>query len=170
MPPSAPSPIESIGTLPGPGRPSLFTEELAARICERLAGGESLLSVCEDEGMPAESTVRLWALEDRDGFSAKYTRAREIGYLHMGDELLAIADTTQEGVVIKENDKGTETRTGDMIEHRKLRVEARKWTLARMLPKVYGDKLAHVGGGDADAPIAVQFIELIAVKPDAAAD
>jgi hypothetical protein len=27
-------------------------------------------------------------LEDREGFSAKYARAREIGYLHMGNELL----------------------------------------------------------------------------------
>lgn len=126
------------------GRPSIFSEELATRICERLAAGESLIGICNsDDNMPAESTVRLWALEDRDGFSAKYTRAREIGYLHMGDEMLEIADTTQEGVVVKESEKGTETRSGDMIEHRKLRVETRKWTLARMLPKVYGDRQTH---------------------------
>lgn len=125
------------------GRPSIFTEELAARICERLAAGESLLAVCQSDDMPAESTVRRWALDDHEGFFAKYARAREIGYLHMGDEMLEIADTTQEGVVVKESEKGIETRSGDMIEHRKLRVETRKWTLARMLPKVYGDRQTH---------------------------
>lgn len=123
------------------GRPSRYTGELADRICLRLAAGETLIAICRDDEMPAESTVRAWALEDREGFSAKYTRAREIGYHHMGDELIEIADTTQEGVTIKESDKGTETRTGDMIEHRRLRVEARKWMLARALPKIYGDKI-----------------------------
>lgn len=125
------------------GRPSKFTKQLAARICERLAFGETLIAICRDEDMPSDSTVRMWALEDRGGFSAKYARAREIGYLHMGDELVEIADTTQEGVVVKESEKGTETRSGDMIEHRKLRVDTRKWMLARALPKIYGDRQTH---------------------------
>lgn len=42
----------------------------------------------------------------------------------------------------KETDRGTETRTGDMIEHRRLRVDTWKWMLAKALPKVYGDRLA----------------------------
>jgi hypothetical protein len=147
------------------GRPSKYTEALAARICERLSAGETLIAVCRAEDMPAEATVRLWALEDRDGFSAKYTRAREIGYLHMGDELLEIADTTQEGVTIKEGERGTETRTGDMIEHRRLRVDARKWMLARALPKIYGDKLQvdathhHDLNGISDEDIAQELLD-----------
>lgn len=140
------------------GRPSLYTDELAQRICERLAAGESLLSICEsDPDMPAESTVRLWALDDREGFSARYARAREIGYLHMGDELLTIADTPQEGITVTEKATGTETRTGDMIEHRKLQVDTRKWMLARMLPKVFGDKYTHELGGIGGGPLTVTW-------------
>lgn len=147
------------------GRPSKYTEALAVRICERLSAGETLIAVCRAEDMPAEATVRLWALDDRDGFSAKYTRAREIGYLHMGDELLEIADTTQEGVTIKEGEKGIETRRGDMIEHRRLRVESRKWMLARALPKIYGDKLQvdathhHDLNGISDEDIAKELLD-----------
>src|SRR4051812_2164281 len=63
------------------GRPSTYTAELAATICARLATGETLRAVCRDDGMPSESTVRTWALDDREGFSAHYARAREIGYM-----------------------------------------------------------------------------------------
>ena len=38
----------------------------------------------------------------------------------------------------------------DHIARSRLRVDARKWLLSKMLPKVYGDKVAL--GGDADAP------------------
>ena len=139
------------------GRPSRYTQALADRICERLAAGETLRAICRDDGMPVESAVRAWALNAKSPFYAQYARAREIGYLGMGDELLEIADTTQEGVTVKESDRGTETRTGDMIEHRKLRVDTRKWMLARMLPKVYGDKLAHELGGIGGGPVVVTW-------------
>ena len=85
----------------------------------------------------------------RRGFSPHYARAREIGYATLFDEMLEIADTPQQGVTTKESDKGTETRTGDMIEHGRLRVDTRKWMLAKALPKVYGEKLAaEVTGKD----------------------
>ncbi len=34
------------------GRPSLYTEALAAKLCERLAEGESLRTICADKAMP----------------------------------------------------------------------------------------------------------------------
>ena len=129
-----------------PGRPSLFTPELAARICERLAAGQTLRSICQTTvDMPSEATVRAWALDDVQGFSAQYRRAREIGYHGMFDELKEIADTTEEGVIetVRQTAEGrtVETKTVDMIEHRKLKVATRQWMLGRALPKIYGDKL-----------------------------
>ncbi|WP_433995712.1 hypothetical protein [Bradyrhizobium tropiciagri] len=55
---------------PKPGRPTLYTAEIAATILGRLSEGQTLRAVCRDEALPAESTVRLWALEDREGFAA----------------------------------------------------------------------------------------------------
>lgn len=52
---------------------------------------------------------------------------------------MQIADTTQEGVKTRTTKDGLEVTTGDMIEHRKLQVDTRKWALARMFPKKYGD-------------------------------
>lgn len=40
------------------GRPSKFTQEIADEICRRLAMGESLRSICRDEGFPTEAAVR----------------------------------------------------------------------------------------------------------------
>src|SRR5690606_35856096 len=91
------------------GRPSLYTEELAEKICARLADGESLNSICTDEGMPAESTVRLWTLDINHPFSAKYAQAREIGYLKMADELLDIADDGTNDWVVREREDGSST-------------------------------------------------------------
>lgn len=147
-------------------RTSTFTQEVADAICAELAEGKSLNEACKAEGMPAESTVRAWALDDVEGFSAKYTRARAIGYERLADEILSISDTTQPGVKTKVNEKGeVETTEGDMIEHRRLRVDSRKWMLAKMLPKVYGDKVTHQG--DEDKPIRmVTRIELVAMRAD----
>lgn len=120
----------------------MFTQGMAERLCERLAAGETLRAICRDDDMPAEATVRTWAMDAESPFFAQYTRAREIGYHSMFDHLLEIADTPQEGTVIKEGPRGTEVRTGDMIEHRRLQVDTRKWMLAKALPKVYGDKFS----------------------------
>lgn len=121
------------------------TTKFADVICQRLAEGESLNAICKTKGYPAESTVRAWALDDRNGFSAKYARAREIGYDRLAEEILAIADTPRTGTKSVSKATGLEVTEGDMIEHRRLQVEARKWMLSKMLPKRYGDKLELAG-------------------------
>ncbi len=143
------------------GRPSLHTQALAARICQRLADGETLLGVCRDEAMPSDATVRRWALDDVGGFSSQYAKAREIGYAKLADEILEIANTPVQGTTVttklsKDGDMYDETRRGDMIDHRRLQVDTRKWLLSKALPKVYGDKqqVEHSGSIDFNNTIA----------------
>ena len=124
------------------GRPSTFTRKKADAILARLAEGETLRSVCRDEDMPHESTVRLWAMGDVDGFSTQYARAREVGYHAMADELLDISDDGQNDWMKRnaENNPGWEAN-GEHLQRSRLRVDSRKWLLSKALPKVYGDKL-----------------------------
>ena len=42
------------------GRTSLYTEALAAKICRRLAEGETPRTICRDKVMPTISTVMGW--------------------------------------------------------------------------------------------------------------
>lgn len=123
------------------GRPSDFTQEIADTICERIADGESLRSICNGEDMPNKATVFRW-LASNDTFRDQYARARETQADALFDEILSIADTPQIGEKRKvKEDGGVEISTGDMIEHRRLQVDARKWMAGKLRPKKYGDKL-----------------------------
>lgn len=117
-----------------------YSPEIAAEICDRLAQGESLRAICEDLHMPSERAVRFWVLDDLNGFASQYARARAVGYERMAEEILAISDTPMVGTKSVSKATGLEITEGDMIEHRRLQVDTRKWMLAKMLPKVYGDK------------------------------
>jgi hypothetical protein len=125
------------------GRPSAYSAELADAILTELLTGRSLRDVCSDESMPPESTVRLWALDDREGFATRYSRAREIGYHSMGDEVLEIADDGRNDWVQRRKESG-ETESVPDHEHiarSRLRFDARRWLLSKCLPKIYGDRL-----------------------------
>lgn len=43
-------------------RPRNYKAETARKICERIADGESLRSICEDSKMPSRETVRKWII------------------------------------------------------------------------------------------------------------
>jgi len=134
-----------------PGAPSTFTPEIAAEICKQLMLGKSLREICQAEGMPDRGTVHDWAHDDREGFGSQYMRARAIGIDQIADEAIQIANTPVEGVM--ETDKlgkdgyYTEVRRADMIEHRKLQVDTRKWYVSKLAPKLYGDRthIEHSG-------------------------
>lgn len=137
-------------------RPSEFNQETAEAICERIADGESLRSICTREDMPNKSTVFRW-LEELPDFATKYARAREFQADSMADDIVDIADTTQIGVKTKTNEKGeVETTEGDMIEHRKLRIAARQWTAEKLRPKKYGAFKALELTGANGGPVIIQ--------------
>jgi len=126
------------------GRPSDFAPELAAAICELLAEGLSLRSACTKLGVPTkESSVRRWARDDAN-FAAQYARARLCGYEVHSDEILDISD----GISGEEDNNAA-------VQRDRLRVDARKWILAKMLPKVYGDKITSEISGPGGGPIKI---------------
>ncbi len=58
------------------GRPSRYTPELAAKICRRLAKGETLRAICRDPAMPDKATVLRWLADKKRPNSATSTRTR----------------------------------------------------------------------------------------------
>lgn len=117
-----------------------FTDDAASAICERIALGESLRSICTDESMPAQSTVFKW-LMDQPQFSEQYTRAREMQADTLFDDILEISDDARNDWMERrgEDDAGW-VANGEHIQRSKLRVEARKWMAGKLKPKKYGDK------------------------------
>lgn len=124
------------------GRPSSYSEEVADVILQRIMGGEGLVTICMDDDMPGTSTVYRWlAAPENELFRDRYARAREVQADVLADEILRIADTPQVGRKVKIDADGEEEITeGDMIEHRRLQVDARKWYASKLAPKKYGDK------------------------------
>ena len=128
------------------GRPSLYTQEIADLICTGISEGKSLRSLCVAEDMPSEATVRRWVIDDLEGFSAQYTRARDIGLDCRADALVEDAKIAKDAALGR------------------LSFDADRWYLSKLAPKRYGDKIAHVGGDpeSGDRPIQVSRIELVA--------
>lgn len=124
-------------------RPSKFTQKLADAICEQLADGKSLRTICSTAKMPNRSTVFRW-LAENEVFRDQYARTREEQADVLADEIIAIADTPVIGEKLKKDGRGKviERRTGDMVERSKLMIDARKWYAGKLQPKKYGERVA----------------------------
>jgi hypothetical protein len=107
------------------GRPTIYSEELAQKICKRIMDGESLRQICESKDMPDRTTVHDWLSKNED-FSHQYVISREIQADYYADDIIAEAD------------KATDR---DSAAAAKVKVDARKWVAAKLKPKRYGDKL-----------------------------
>ncbi len=120
------------------GRQSEFTQEIADVICDRLMDGESLKAICSEPEMPSRVTVIKWASRI-PSFAIMYARAREEQAESLFDDILHIADTPQLGVKTITKPSGVEKIEGDMIDHRRLQVDTRKWAASKLRPRKYGD-------------------------------
>lgn len=118
-----------------------FDQKIADAICEQLASGKSLRSVCKKKGMPSEMTVRRWALDDVQGFASQYTRAKELQAHVLFEEIIDISNTAKLGTKTVIGPDGKTVTKSDMTEHRRMQIDARKWYISKVLPKIYGDKL-----------------------------
>lgn len=125
------------------GRPSIFTQELADTICERIADGESLRAICDGDDMPNKATVFRWLAADKS-FSDQYARAREAQAESYFDDIRDIADDGRNDWMEKRNGDGEHigwAENGEAIRRSQLRIDARKWMAGKLKPKKYGDKL-----------------------------
>ncbi|WP_369521231.1 ubiquitin carboxyl-hydrolase [Escherichia coli] len=137
------------------GRPSDYLPEVAADICSLLAEGESLRKVCERPGMPNKATVFRW-LAQHEEFRDQYAKATETRADAIFEGMFDIADSVTEDAAA--------------VAKARLRIDTRKWALARMNPKKYGDKVSQeIDHKSSDGTMAPQptIIQLLPVEPKA---
>jgi len=115
-----------------------YPDSVRLEICERIAKGESMVSICASEGMPVQSVVYNWLTVDKD-FAERYARAREQQAEHYLDEIIAISDESSQDKIA--NEDGTERTDSEAIQRSKLKVDTRKWVMSKLAPKKYGDKI-----------------------------
>lgn len=113
-------------------------KEVQAEVCRRLIDGESLRSICATPGMPNRATIFRW-LADSPEFAREYAAAREMQMTFLLEETLDIADDGAGDTYVDR--EGKERVDYDAINRAKLRVDTRKWIVAKLAPKKYGEAM-----------------------------
>lgn len=117
-----------------PKKRIVYSQDLAAKICELVGGGLCLKEICELPGMPGRTTACKW-LGLHDDFANMYARAREERADLIADEIVTIADSEPDP------------------NKARVRIDARKWWAAKVNPKKYGDKVSAELTGKDGGPI-----------------
>lgn len=125
-------------------RPSIYTQELANLICERVATTTfGLKKLCDmHDDMPSHDTVFKWRYKIKS-FSDQYTQAKMAQAELLAEETLDIADDATNDWMEKLDEEGKPIGwivNGDHINRSRLRVDLRKWHASKLAPKIYGDQ------------------------------
>jgi hypothetical protein len=105
---------------------------MAAKICGEMAAGSSLVKICKQEGYPSTTAVFNWQTKFPI-FRERYDEAQRARTEFLGEQLIDIADDS----------------TGE-VQRDKLRLDTRKWILARMNPRRWGDRIETEHSGSVE--------------------
>ncbi|WP_313636253.1 hypothetical protein [Empedobacter sp.] len=104
------------------------------------------LKSLEKHGLTISSRTFFQMIESDEEKVKQYARACEARADAIFEEILDIADCEDEDIIGP--DDGEPRVNHDVIQRDRLRVDARKWILAKMNPKKYGDKIDHTSNGE----------------------
>lgn len=149
-PPIVPAVVLKKKAKPAPararGRPTKYTPAVGKAVFKMLARGLSVKQIGKRPWMPACPTILSWGNDPNHPFSDQYAKGRMLGFLARADEVLDIADDGSNDWMERISKDGEALGwvvNGEAVARSRLRVETRKWMLSKMLPKLYGEKIAH---------------------------
>lgn len=130
------------------GRPSDFTQEIADKICQQISQGSSLRKVCLEEDMPSGVTIFSWFRKHPD-FLRQYERATDERTETQQEILIEMGD-----LAIEHAENADPKSSNAIVSAYKLKADNLKWSMSKMKPKKYGDKIdMTTNGKDIPAPI-----------------
>lgn len=119
------------------GRPSIYTDELADRICELVATNtDGLPKLCaEHDWMPGEETIRIWRFRNLE-FAGKYAQAKRFQAELMAEQVKEIA--AEKAYYI--DAEGNQKVDPGFVASQRLQADTVKWLASKLAPKIYGDR------------------------------
>lgn len=119
------------------GRPTLYTEELADRICDLVATDTSCLDeICEKyPELPSHDSIYRWRHRHKS-FAEKYLQAMYSRGNLYAEETLKIARERPTYF----DSEGNERVDAGAVAWLKMNVGLRQWHASKLAPKTYGDK------------------------------
>jgi hypothetical protein len=115
------------------GRPTLYSQEFAEEICERIANRETIEKICETPGTPSHMSVYRW-LAERADFRRAYGVAKAVVAEGLFAEAIEIADRL--ALPFKKPARGE--ILADPLVSAKLRIDLLLIHAAKLAPKKYG--------------------------------
>lgn len=135
----------------------MYTDEQINKVFDRIISeiekGNPLRHALHLKDMPSSQTFFKWIANDEIK-SKRYARACEVRADQIFEEILEIADDPREDAIVTDN--GIVMNT-EFVQRSKLRIDARKWMLAKMNPKKYGEKVENTIVGDNEKPIIINL-------------
>jgi hypothetical protein len=125
-----------------PAKTVRFSQELFDCICERIADGGSLRAICGGKsGMPDRATFNRWR-KRKPELQQQYDAACIEREEAIFDDIQFIADTARDP------------------QKARNQIDARKWRLARMNRKKYGDRVTNEHTGEGGGPVVIAATNL----------
>ncbi len=120
------------------GRPSIYNEDLAKLICERVAvnpvGIEALCKLYPD--LPDHSTIKAWR-KLHPLFSSWYLEAKALQAQLLVEDIDDLLPNEVQYYIDERGNKRIDAPSASMLI---AKINNRKWTAARLAPKIYGDR------------------------------
>jgi hypothetical protein len=111
----------------------VYTErEIWPKILEKISCGQSLVSAVKSLGIPYATAK--YQIRKNDSIKAEYYKAIEERGDYLADELVDLADEMPPSDL-------DPTLINAWVNRQRLRIDARKWSAAKLRPKQWGDKI-----------------------------
>lgn len=107
-----------------------YTPDLALKVCELIAGGETVGSIAKTNGLPSKPTIYRWLSQHPKFFDA-YERARELSAQSFDDEALDMAREL----------RGANDFTGTKVQAYNIAMGQLRWSASRRDKGRYGQQV-----------------------------
>jgi hypothetical protein len=131
-----------------------YTRPLGKAIARMMVKGLTINRIGKRPRMPPASTIYTWVGTPNHPILEHYARARESYYARMAEDIVDLADDSGSDWKVELRGKdATPVKVLDReaLERTKLRIETRKWLLAKALPHLYGDQVGKGNDTGQDA-------------------
>lgn len=130
------------------GRPGIYSNELVDKICAEIEVSEfGLHKILQNTDYPRLGTIMNWLASGKyPYFNERYARAKRLQAEYMESQLLAIADDMSNDTLYTEDGKAYENK--EWVNRSRLRIDTRKWLMAKLYPKKYGERVDVTTDGE----------------------
>ena len=121
-------------------------------ICNSIVSGKSLRTALKENNFNT-CTFFDW-IGKNDEMAKQYARAMEIRAQMMFEDMLDIANEKPERIATEYGDR---VDNGD-VQDKKVKIDAMKWGMAKMMPKKYGDKV-EADNEDKEIKLTIEVVD-----------